>query len=1582
MHPFLAIQLFYAFVLAPWEISSRMPKTTEHILVNHPHIITNNPELLTCNCTITQDGNTYPINSLIGNVSAASFYQYGIPNGSSANTGLESNNGLTIFLYEDMNTGVVSLFLIADIQNSGSGGTLSFEFNCAPAGSFISVMDDPGEFSGSPPLFTGNWNWSSCCTDGGVIENIGCNTNMNLDLLISSGIDSIVWLTGDIMDPDHILLALSGEAITINCGGGGVCCPVDLDTQVSKVDATCAASADGSITLNPQDGLPPYSYNWSGGEMTSMISGLAPNIYSVTVTDVQGCTEELQVTIGFLMQPPNASTASLDVCSNNAQDVFDLTSLDNIINQGTGFDVLWFENADQTGSIASPDNYMSSGGTVYAVVDNGSCLSSIVSVDLTLYPVPPANATSISLCEEFTGTAIFDLTEVDDIVSGGSGDVLWFINPDLTGPILNPMSFNSPSETVYAAVDDGHCYSLPVEVELIVIPKPEGDPTSMHLCADAFDQAEFDLIGLEPSIYNGFGTIDWYLEQDLFDLITSPAAFITTTTTVYAVISEGMCFSDPVHVQLIVDPVPVGTSISLQACDDGSDMAVFDLTLHDSQVSGGAGGVDWFVDIQLIDPVPNPAAFLTSTTIVYAAIDNGTCISAPVAVNLNVTQSPVGMPASLQTCADVSGMGLFNLSALDATVSGGTGTVTWYEDALGATQILQPGVYMSGNHIVYALISDNGCLSSFTPVTLSIVNSVNANPAQMSVCDDGSGVSIFDLTTIENTVSGGSGQVQWYADAAAMNILATPNMFSSGTTTVYAQVTAGTCISAIVPVNLNVLPAPTVTPVTNNYCGDVNGLLTIDLTTLENSISSGTGNVSWFSDASLTMNISSANNFTTGDTILFASVSNGSCTSNGVPVELNISPEPVVMPILIKECVPYGQPPMLDLAMEDNIISAGAVVNWYTDPLGMNPIADPAQFAWTPGQMIYVTATLGQCSSPVISIGLTVLEIPTASPLSIEKCGDPNGQITIDLTDSDTLISDHTGNVEWYSDAAATTLLPSPTNFTTGNTTVYALVKNGYCKSFPVAVTINIVNSLSANPIDIDICVMDNDTSLTDLTQYDVDISSGNGTVTWFSDATGLNSIVNTNAYSSDGSTLYAMVSDAGCVSPLVPVTVNFEFAMSPVLSCAFTNGDSVSIVWTGNAVEYQLDYAINGTTIGGQVIVTDHVFNLGGLGHGDKVTLSVTAVYTGVCMTILTKFIECETEDCPVRTLNISPTGFICIDGDPFQLTYTMLLPPNNPVVTWSGEGIISDSGIFDPALTDSSSFATVMATMVAGGCTYIGTRDIAIIKPDTATFYVKGAPCIDSILHVRYNGNGYYFSQSTWYWSLDGADSIPIIDFPVLKGYDLKWNVKGDYDISLWSDRLGCISDTFIYPITIGAPLEAPSLTCIDEQYYSLTIGWDDVPDATSYVVTTSEGTGKLNGTTYTISNLNDNTIVDISVQAIGSTCGEPISTIQCQTLDYIAPSVFIADIFSPGHDGINDIFFIQSNSAISEISVFRVFDRWGNLLFEDHNFHSNDPSHGWDGSFSGKPVNPGVYLYWAEVKLTDGDVMRMSGDVTVVR
>jgi gliding motility-associated-like protein len=95
-----------------------------------------------------------------------------------------------------------------------------------------------------------------------------------------------------------------------------------------------------------------------------------------------------------------------------------------------------------------------------------------------------------------------------------------------------------------------------------------------------------------------------------------------------------------------------------------------------------------------------------------------------------------------------------------------------------------------------------------------------------------------------------------------------------------------------------------------------------------------------------------------------------------------------------------------------------------------------------------------------------------------------------------------------------------------------------------------------------------------------------------------------------------------------------------------------------------------------------------------------------------------------------------------------------------------------------------------------------------------------------------------------------------------------------------------------------------------------------------------------------------------------------------------VYVPNAFSPNGDGINDEFYLQSGPNVANIRLLRIFDRWGEFIFEADNFPPNDPSQGWDGRFRGQMMNTGVYVFFAEIEYLDGVVEVVKGDVTLVR
>lgn len=95
-----------------------------------------------------------------------------------------------------------------------------------------------------------------------------------------------------------------------------------------------------------------------------------------------------------------------------------------------------------------------------------------------------------------------------------------------------------------------------------------------------------------------------------------------------------------------------------------------------------------------------------------------------------------------------------------------------------------------------------------------------------------------------------------------------------------------------------------------------------------------------------------------------------------------------------------------------------------------------------------------------------------------------------------------------------------------------------------------------------------------------------------------------------------------------------------------------------------------------------------------------------------------------------------------------------------------------------------------------------------------------------------------------------------------------------------------------------------------------------------------------------------------------------------------VYVPNAFSPNGDGINDRLTVYSNEDVKMLDYFRIFNRWGELLFEQRNIPPNDPQYGWTGIFKGQPANPAVFVY--HVGWTDklGGKHQQSGNSTLIR
>ena len=158
-------------------------------------------------------------------------------------------------------------------------------------------------------------------------------------------------------------------------------------------------------------------------------------------------------------------------------------------------------------------------------------------------------------------------------------------------------------------------------------------------------------------------------------------------------------------------------------------------------------------------------------------------------------------------------------------------------------------------------------------------------------------------------------------------------------------------------------------------------------------------------------------------------------------------------------------------------------------------------------------------------------------------------------------------------------------------------------------------------------------------------------------------------------------------------------------------------------------------------------------------------------------------------------------------------------------------------------------------------------------------------------------------------------------------------------------------------------------------------------------------------TRTNLTDTEIADVQwTPSIGLSCddcidpiAQPLNSQQYQvniidnngcdasaTVNFLVnsnPQVYVPTAFSPNNDGFNDRITIFAKNSVQQIRTFRVFNRWGSLVYEKENFAPNDESLGWDGRFDRQKLSPQVFIYFAEVEMINGEEIILKGDFALM-
>jgi gliding motility-associated-like protein len=91
---------------------------------------------------------------------------------------------------------------------------------------------------------------------------------------------------------------------------------------------------------------------------------------------------------------------------------------------------------------------------------------------------------------------------------------------------------------------------------------------------------------------------------------------------------------------------------------------------------------------------------------------------------------------------------------------------------------------------------------------------------------------------------------------------------------------------------------------------------------------------------------------------------------------------------------------------------------------------------------------------------------------------------------------------------------------------------------------------------------------------------------------------------------------------------------------------------------------------------------------------------------------------------------------------------------------------------------------------------------------------------------------------------------------------------------------------------------------------------------------------------------------------------------------PDIFVPTAFTPNKDGKNDI-LKPICVGISQLDYFRIYNRWGQLLFE-----TKETERGWDGSVNGTEQSSGTFVFMVRGTDFTGKIINKNGTVVLIR
>jgi gliding motility-associated-like protein len=249
-------------------------------------------------------------------------------------------------------------------------------------------------------------------------------------------------------------------------------------------------------------------------------------------------------------------------------------------------------------------------------------------------------------------------------------------------------------------------------------------------------------------------------------------------------------------------------------------------------------------------------------------------------------------------------------------------------------------------------------------------------------------------------------------------------------------------------------------------------------------------------------------------------------------------------------------------------------------------------------------------------------------------------------------------------------------------------------------------------------------------------------------------------------------------------------------------------------------------------------------------------------------------------------------------------------------------------------------------------------ILKTDTIVCYNTTFP-LNAQLAVPNN----YYSYS---WSGPNGFTSTLLDPIVVKPVK---ESTGLYNVTVRDDSNSC-TNTFGINVYVTVPdtpiVNSPFFECVNTAPTTLratgkNILWFSVFDTAGSPTAPTPPTNQIDSFVFYVT------------QSVNN-CESPRSTVTVEVKKCCDGIICIPTAFTPNGDGKNDYFQILDNFGYN-ISEFRVFDRWGEMVY-------NNPAGKWDGTFLGQKAEVGTYFYLIKIKCVLGPEITEKGDVMLLR